>query len=135
MINANELRIGNIIQYNDTDLYKRVIVTRVHSFNTSLDEEVNGIQFTNGYNAFLETVNGTPLTDEWITRFGFENSKTQDKFFTKDNSTGISTADNKFRFIQGNFVCQLVLREIMFVHHLQNQYFALTGIELKYETE
>jgi len=71
------------------------------------------------------------LTDELLVELGFEYSKITDKFFTKDIRFGISTADNKFRFIQGNFVCQLVLKELKYIHELQNLYFTLTGNELE----
>ena len=70
------------------------------------------------------------LTEQILINFGFEVSKTTDKFFTKYNNIGISTANDKFIFIQGNFVCLLILTELKYVHELQNLYFALTGNEL-----
>lgn len=117
---STELRIGNWVYYNDEHLRPEK-----HAVTVSW-MDLKTIHHKEKYQHY----NPIPLTTEWLERFGFENSKTQDKFFTKGNSIGISTADNKFRFIQGNFVCQLILREIEFVHSLQNLYFALTGEEL-----
>lgn len=111
---AMELRIGNILRgpvwvWSIQKIKDKIIINELPDFEHK----------------------PIPLTEDWLLRFGFENSKTQDKFFTKGNNIGISTADNQLRFIQGNFVCQLVLREIKYVHQLQNLYFALTGEELK----
>jgi hypothetical protein len=72
-----------------------------------------------------------PLTEEILIKAKFQNSQTQDKFFTIGNGIGISTADNKFRIIKGNFVCQIVLTELEFVHQLQNICYDL-GEELEF---
>ena len=121
----SEFRIGISVYLDDLDIDTGKWHQRV--FEITYRDIYNII---NGNDMVKGAYEGIPLTEEWIKKLGFENSKTQDKFFTKDNSIGISTADNKFRFIQGNFVCQLVLREIEFVHELQNLYYAITGVEL-----
>jgi len=118
---ANDLRIGNYI--------KDIFDVKKHEVR-QLDLEDFSAMLNYKNSNHRNTYNPVELNDEWIKSFNFENSKTQDKFFTKDNNIGISTADDKFRFIQGNFVCQLVLRDIEFVHELQNLYYALTGVEL-----
>ncbi|MFA5300883.1 MAG: hypothetical protein WC389_22050 [Lutibacter sp.] len=78
----------------------------------------------------INSISGIKLTEDLLLKIGFEHSKITDKFYTKGNSFGISTADNKFRFIQGNFVCQLVLKDLEYIHELQNLYYTLTGKEL-----
>lgn len=118
---VNELRVGNYIK----DTFD---VTKHEVRQLDLEDFSAMLNYRNSIHP--NTYQPVPLNDEWIKSFGFENSKTQDKFYTKDNSVGISTADYKFRFIQGNFVCQLVLRDIEFVHQLQNLYYALTNVEL-----
>lgn len=115
---SNELRIGNII--GDT-LLNTVVVT-IDVLKT-IDDHTSPIGEDGVYKPM-------PLTEEWLLKFGFKNSKSQDKFFVIDNNMGVSTANNEFIFIMGNFVCQLVLIKLQFVHHLQNLYFALTGKEL-----
>ena len=118
---TKELRLGNYIE--DVFDIKRYEVRQLdlEDFSAMLNYRNSNHQ---------NTYKPVKLNNEWIKSFGFENSKTQDKFFTKDNTIGISTADDKFRFIQGNFVCQIVLREIEFVHELQNLYYAITNVEL-----
>ena len=117
----SELRIGNYIR--DVFDIKRHDVKK-------LDLEDYAVMLNRRNSSHPNTYRGVELNDEWIKIFGFEISKTHDKFFIKDNNIGISTADDMFRFIKGNFVCQIVLREIEFVHELQNLYYAITGVEL-----
>src|SRR3990167_4812212 len=100
-----DLRVGNIIKTKHSNGnpngWSAITVNPVH------------IQTCYDHNDWFK---GIPLTEKWLKDFGFTNSKTQDKFYTKDNTVGVSTADDKFRFIQGNFVCQLVLRDLQYVH-------------------
>lgn len=70
------------------------------------------------------------LTEDWLKKFGFEASKEKDKFFIRGNNFGVSVDGHRFRFVMGNFVCQLVIKELYYVHQLQNLYFAITNDEL-----
>lgn len=122
MIKLNELRTGNLLNYDTSE--GETLPTKIDWQDLKwLDEDPKGFNLVH---------TPIPLTEELIKDFGFANSKTQDKFFTKDNTVGISTADDKFRFIQGNFVCQLVLRDLKYIHELQNIYYSLYGTELLY---
>ena len=122
---ATELRIGNkvYIDYLDVDTGK-------------WHQQIIEISYRDIYNLINSNhmlkgaYEGIPLTEDWLVKLSFCKSNTQDKFYTKDNCVGVSIADNKFIFIQGNFVCQLVLRELFYVHQLQNLYYALTELEL-----
>lgn len=78
----------------------------------------------------IEDFQPITLTEEWLIKLGFEKSKRTDKCYEKGLNIVISMADNKFRFITGNFVCQIILKELEYVHQLQNLYFALTEQEL-----
>ena len=118
---TTELRVGNYIE--DCFDVKRYEVRQLDLEDFSAMLNYRNSSHPNTYRA-------VKLNDEWIKSFGFENIKTQDKFFTKDNTIGISTADDKFRFIQGNFVYQIILRELEYVHELQNLYYSITGVEL-----
>ena len=117
---ANELRIGNYIEKSLKSGQGRKLIDKV-----GCQDIVRMFENTGSFN--YEPIK---LTDKWLTDFGFTNSKTQDKFYNKDNNVGISTADDKFRFIQGNFVCQLVLTDLQYVHELQNIFYSLYGTEL-----
>ena len=112
-LNATQIRVGNYVSFNE-DIIK-------------LDGSLFAMYLQNELDKPFYPVK---LTDKWLTDFGFTNSKTQDKFYNKDNNVGISTADDKFRFIQGNFVCQLVLTDLEYVHQLQNIFYSLYGTEL-----
>jgi len=114
MITGNELRINNLI-------YRK--------FYKNDQKEVREMILP--YFSQLDRLEPIPITEEWLLKLGFKNSNMQDCFYTNGNMYGISTSDHKFRFIQGNLICQLVLSEINYVHQLQNLYFALTGKELE----
>jgi len=102
MINPKELRLGNLLR---------------NAFGEVFEANIYTLQYPNTEFGSVEPI---LLTEEWLVKFGFEHSKTTDKYYTKGNNYAVSCADNKFRFIQGNFVCQLVLTEIKYVHQLQN---------------
>jgi hypothetical protein len=110
---ANDLRIGNYIEKSLKSGQGRKLIDKV-----GCQDIVRMFENTGSFN--YEPIK---LTDKWLTDFGFTKSKTQDKFYNKDNNVGISTADDKFRFIQGNFVCQLVLTDLKYVHELQNIFY------------
>lgn len=121
MIQANELRINNWVQYNGDNTTIQGVDTEHPSLNRITWGEVE-----------YDEIYPIPLTEEILLDCGFEKSKTSDKFFTKNNSIGVSTSDNKFRFIQGNFVCQIILRELKYLHQLQNIIFSICEEELTY---
>lgn len=120
---ATELRLGNKIYSNEFDIDNGCDVLQIVDCDYYAIHEIFKGNKVNKYSPI-------PITENLLLKIGFEYSKTTDKFFIKDNTFGISTADNKFRFIQGNLVCQLILRDLKYVHELQNLYYALTGNEL-----
>lgn len=121
---AEDVRIGNLVYYHIVDKLNEPEEWDAENIVDCFDiaQMVENPE-SNEYKPI-------PLTEEWLLKFGFKNSKSQDKFFVIDNNMGVSTANNEFIFIMGNFVCQLVLIKLQFVHHLQNLYFALSGKEL-----
>ncbi len=121
-MNIKEVRIGNYIQYTKDGSHFLIIEIGQNGFSVSNEDELTWIEY--------QHFEGINLTNDWIIRFGFEHNKTIDKYYTIGSNIAISIADNKFRFIQGNLICQLVLREIQYVHELQNLYYILTEKEL-----
>lgn len=126
-MNTKELRRGNLVQdiHGTIKYVEQIFEKGVQIY--SVDNESDSSFYQE------EEIFGVILTEEKLTKLGFEKSKTIDKYYTKGNNYAISCADNKFKFIQGNFICQLVLAEIDFVHQLQNIPHALTGEELTYK--
>ena len=122
MIQANELRIGNLVNFGDSTL----IV------------DINVLKDLDVYNQ--HKIEPIPLTEEWLVKLGFE--KRKDK--TPKIALDIVCVWNKKQFFffyesKNNLIAIDFLNsdyfgtkttEIQYVHQLQNLYFALTGEEL-----
>lgn len=103
MMEARELRIGNLIQHFD----KRFDREPIEVFHLDWDvEDRCRINYT--YSCLYS---GIEINEEWFNKFGIELFD-YDKYFIIGNR----------RFDQGEF---------KYVHQLQNLYFALTGKELE----
>ena len=111
---ANELRIGNLVHFfKDTP----AMAVAISSHTLYLTQGGGFI------NPKTEECVPIPLTDEWLLRFGFEKSGR----FYRLGALTIEVRKTYFRVcLCGNFLVNL-----LFVHKLQNLYFALTGEELK----
>lgn len=140
-IKAHELRIGNLV-FDHLGRVQTVAETRADAYICYLS---NGAKLK--YK--LNTTNPIPLTEEWLLKFGGEKLP----HFTVSNSIIIKTKRNQ----QLSFGCvgnpnfMVFIQEIndddkitdliaihnwdydgeMYVHQLQNLYFALVGEELK----
>jgi hypothetical protein len=104
---ASELRIGNLI-YQDGEVTE---VLRLNStmINSSSEDDCSG----------------TPLTEEWLIKFGFEKGSV---FMKNEIKIGRDGDD----FIHGLYSVPYDgnMLKVAYVHQLQNLYFALTGTEL-----
>lgn len=114
MIQANELRIGNLLSYrNNVVKINLSDIDYVYTDNT-------------GSQKYFKTI---PITEEWLLKFGFDKSNRIDFGELKPCYANFSFAlmirHNSYfiDWIGGN-------TEIKYVHQLQNLYFALTGEEL-----
>jgi len=110
MIKANELRVGNLLNYQTAEAD---VVTCQTDFGT--------IQWATedpkGFNLVHTPI---PLTEEWLVKIGFEKIVWDDFTFFRKKGLDIEIHD-------GGFYAN---RKIENVHTLQNLYFALTGEEL-----
>lgn len=142
-----ELRLGNIIGWIDrnhevhipiTSVPKKVYQISIHEclvYKHDLpeyqvvDEEIQKIKFTDIY--------GIPLTEKWITRFGFKEVENVDdgvRIYENDLRDQITFDINGY-FYQwpSKYVGEI---RVSFVHQLQNLYFALNeGKELTLKTD
>lgn len=140
-MDPKELRIGNIVysKKHDGELYQTSI--------DSIDEKgVNfyvpdSFGFTTDEFIYGE-VSPIPITDEWLIKFGFKKDLSK-----SGSSIGYILCINNFELIHElygtirAFILQgdggdaspgeLDLPHILYVHQLQNLYFALTGKELE----
>ena len=112
MIQANELRIGNIL-FNAGGL----AVTTTAQTISDLDLK-------------LIVRKPIPLTEEWLLKAGFEfkgKRISKDWFYLWNDENRIVFALAEMQDETGTYL------EIKYVHQLQNLYFALTGKELEFK--
>lgn len=108
-MNANELRVGNIVNKKFTDSKElQWSYFRVEEF---MENEK--------YPEFFQPI---PLTEEWLKRFGFENNE----LFARHNKLVWFGDHIGIRGMLG----MVKPVECKSVHQLQNLYFSLTGQEL-----
>jgi hypothetical protein len=124
MINANELRIGNLLNHNNGNIVGAFKVDLVH---------ISDIIGNNEYGKRYEPI---PLTEEILLKCGFQHHKyaNDESFFEMQISKDIFLNYSPFH-------CRYILRKqwygniyngnIEYLHQLQNLYFALTKTELE----
>jgi len=120
MIKANELRIGNLLNY-DTSEGDVVVITT--DFGTMQWATVD----PKGFNLVHSPI---PLTEDWLVKLGFE--KTMTWTYTIDLLGSL-----KLVYYLGEKGWSLGFKNysdfsnLKYLHELQNLYFALTGKELE----
>lgn len=112
----NELRIGNWVLMSD-ELYLEYYNIQAHDFCSSMFEKFEPI----------------PLTEEWLLKFEALKDENNDLFIYVDKENDLRLyLTNGFIQVCKNFFCPYFnYKHIVYVHQLQNLYFALTGKELK----
>lgn len=117
---ANELRLGNLILSHG-------LVCEVEKI------ELDGIiaQFKHTYIEmdYTRGLEGIPLTEEWLVKFGFEYYYDNQYSSTQDYLIIEKTTDGYIKLSDGYYHDGVPIK---YVHQLQNLYFALTGKELNY---
>ena len=121
MIDATELRIGNLILFEDGSIIE---VRGIHPSGKNIHDGKKWIE--------VFRLNPIPLTEEWLLKFGFEklqNPNNTPSLIWKIDWTFVfvqSIFDDLFYYFpkDGN---RITLKS---VHQLQNLYFALKGTEL-----
>tara|TARA_R110000772_G_scaffold145504_1_gene255489 strand:+ start:31209 stop:31523 length:315 start_codon:yes stop_codon:yes gene_type:complete len=102
MIQANELRIGNL-------------------FNPIIDVKVEAWMLLPESKIVFEPI---PLTEDWLVRFGFDKNEYKKEVWFSGNKLAIDFRNGQY-FIRGYEI------NVKYIHQLQNLYFALTGTELE----
>jgi len=115
---ANELRIGNYIQFRHTETPVKITLG----------------DFVREYkNEHLEDYEPIPLTEEWLVKFGFESDSYQDMYVLGWLKINCDKTKGKLELWIENITGKVVYIE--HVHQLQNLYFALTGEGLNQNKE
>ena len=120
MINAKELRIGNLV--------------KVPGYEVAVDFINVDLGFPEKYlinDWYEEDLEPIPLTEEWLLKFGFSVSDQPSWNVYEIGEWFILLMEKRdTKIILGALADNIPDVEIKFVHQLQNLYFALTGAEL-----
>ena len=137
---AKELRIGNMVILNNTK-YRPTDSGKIHVVDQIKNETVNifrldKLPYSECYGQFIQYIEPIPLTDSFFQKLNAEKDKEYNAhyvlpingdygymLFTKDES-GYSV------FIHIDDSSILLYHNIMYVHEIQNIYFAISGEEL-----
>ena len=135
---STDLRIGNYVYYeHTTHIVSGIHGNKVYSWWVKDGEpvieyeakDISGTQVENPYIDVISHYEPIPLTEEWLLKFEFKQYET----------IGIKTHN----YIKGNFKFNSAVlwvaeykgvhieNKILYVHQLQNLYFALIGEELQ----
>lgn len=143
MINANEFRLGNIIQFRYMDKKEEREIT-YDDFRSIVDLS-NGLG-VGGY----EIPSPIPLTGAWLKKFGFDkDGKRKCPASDHDDDTILTVSQDILGVVDGEDMGiyfgviieqessmhddereMVTTKDIQYVHELQNLFFALTGTEL-----
>lgn len=114
-IKAKDLRIGNWLRYSDNKKLKPEL--RGTDFQVIADDI---LAIEEGHTV-VELIKPIPLTEEWLTTLGF-------KRFGKDT---FYLGSVKIHHRKRGFVIAKRYTDLIYVHQLQNLYYALTNKELE----
>ncbi len=136
MIQANELRIGNLVNYTGTDRYYKRGPIEISSIDTE------GIEINESAkpDVLFKEIDGIYITEEWLLKAGFEKDKGDVfripiKVLTTLNLyfecgawvASIAQDTNQQKSVIGIHIAK------RYVHEIQNLYFVLRGEELIYK--
>lgn len=136
-MNAIEFRISNLVEFEGR-LCKVTGITQMYN-NAPYGIEVC---FSDGIFS-AEDLTPIPLTEEWLLKFGFTSHRSIMESLAKFEMISKNSDKNGYWYVyfrQGDETVNdylhlndlvLLKRNLMYVHQLQNLYFALTGEELQ----
>jgi len=140
---ASELRIGNIITIVSAEYWVGEITSITHT------KEEYKISNDNVQNISIECCKPIPLTEEWLVKFGFEhvgfisnkilstnggNNGFDGAIEFKNDNDSVLKYNDKIYFVidinSDDYGNNYTVKEVNYVHQIQNLYFAFTGEEL-----
>ncbi len=115
-MNSKELRIGNYVT-QEGEFIQGISSNSIHKFDLK--------------QILLEPIS---LTEEWLLKFGFHEkykstSNRWSKYTTGRNGLDLHDCEDDGGDLKGIFYYNFTL-EVLYVHQLQNLYYAVTGEEL-----
>jgi len=125
MIQANELRIGNWVLNKRYKSGYKMQIESIGEFGLNVEVGYDGLNPIIDDDCGFNECEPIPLTEEWLLKFGFEIH--EDGYITCSNGyQWILHLDNEFEFEALKII-------VLYVHQLQNLYFALTNEELTFK--
>ena len=132
-----DLRIGNLVGIKETALHADGCN---HSEAIFEIEEIKKdvVQFKAYHaNEYYKDLNPIPITEQWLLDFGFEDEGGDDYVVAKGEHTLLLTVEKDsisvslLIYLYGTYNSEYIfLKDILYVHQLQNLYFALMQEEL-----
>lgn len=132
-MNANELRLGNLVRYTPPSNPYKAQDLKIKSFGS--ETAILSFGEETGIIAKVSQLEGIPLTEEWLLKLGYR--------FYKNKESGTLCLDYVGKldidFYEGKIQIKSRYEEydlyrhlfgITCVHHIQNLYFALSGEDL-----
>ena len=127
---TTDLRINNHVQliFPDGEITAIVEVIKWDSLALNIDGRIGWYDSTG--------IKPIPLTEQWLLDFGFEDEGGDDYVVTKGEHTLLLTVEKdsisvSLIYLHGAYNSQYIfLKDILYVHQLQNLYFALMQEEL-----
>ena len=122
---ANELRIGNLVMYDNYNL------SVIHGLTDSEYGHGVGIHYGNCcVGCSEELIQPIPLTENWLFKFKFKKDNDIEFHIHSNNNHLIYIYFEKMRNCYAMIYNGSQFTEVKYVHQLQNLYFAITGQEL-----
>lgn len=120
MINANELRLGNALEYLVEDC-----VDNSSEWMLNIVDAADIVDAASNESIFNKYYQPIPITPEILEKCGFVRNSLMDSY-----ELGKYSVRYSMMYYEGHEVSEL--NTCKYLHQLQNLYFALTGEELNY---
>jgi hypothetical protein len=121
---ANELRLGNIVKFSY--LQGTILTIKDNVCEVIADTIIAKLDY--------DDIEPITLTEEWLLKFGFKTSA-WDNHSTYRKMIGNNDYTIVFDEYSNTMIGDIMIKEIKYVHQLQNLYFALIGEELSVKTD
>lgn len=116
-MNASELRIGNFVELT------------CEGHEDEPDLVIWGIEDYEYYDYRMNDINPIPITEEWLVKCGFE--KRIDRIIQPSEIHYVLGKFILLESVRGFVLCDIGIHiVVLYLHQLQNLYFALTNTEL-----
>lgn len=143
---ATELRLNNLIQFTEVSKKRNAgyptTMDGAFKIDSIFKDTVSVVNLTNAtftdISLEANTIEPIPITEEWLFKMGFLLSRLNIKNYMHPQTIlfelrNVSVLDGGFKIRIGHdeaFSFKAISNEIIYVHQLQNLYFALTCEEL-----